>query len=309
MEYYADPGKSVYRPQYTIETLEKLPNVRIMRDLKVERIQETADGVDVHCTSLERNAAEVIGAKTVLVAAGAIGTARILLRSLGLFDIDIPFVSKPHAFSALLHSTMLGKIGTTKTHALCQLLLIDEHRTAEGLCSGVAQLYSYKTLLLFRLLGSLPLPAPQALRVAAALAPALMVADIRFPGLPGVGRTLRLQRTGETDRLELAMDDSAAEQAAESASHRRLKKAMKTLGLLPIRNMRLPHASASHHAGTVAVGNTEAPLSCDSSGLVTGLRRTYVADASMFRLLPPQPHTLTLMANARRVAGCALEAL
>jgi choline dehydrogenase-like flavoprotein len=299
MEYYADANKSVYRPQYTIDGLMQKPNFRYSPSVIVQRIEETLEESVVfgHAVGEPSNILRWRG-KRVIVAAGAVNTARILLCSYGLYDTPIPFVGKPHVYAACIDRAALGKKGPERRTALCQLIVTDENRTSAHLEGACAQIYSYRSLLLFRLLGSVPFfPLPEALGLLSLFAPSLVLADIRFPGMPTDGHTLTLKR----DHLHIACHPGRTPEQLESL--KRIKSALKAAGLWVARVVDMPEASTSHHAGTVPVSDDPAlPLSCTADGHVKRSRHIYVADASMFRCLPALPHTLTIMANAERVA-------
>lgn len=299
MDYYSDATRSVYRPQYTLEVLRRFDHFRYVPHHLVERIEETEETCIVHARNIHAPSEPArFDGQRLILAAGAVSSARILLRSLRLYDQPIPFVTKPHAFVVCLHPRMLGTPGPKERLSLCQLLMIDDEKTADGMESGCAQLYSYRSLLLFRLLSSVPLPAPLALRALSLLTPAFVIADVRFPGHASPDRSLRLHPDGT---LSIA-GDPLHRRSDQKASLKRLYRSMRWLGLWPIRTLFLPDGSSSHYAGTVPVSaRGEFPLGCTSDGLIHGFTKTFVADAAMFRCLSPLPHTLTIMANARRV--------
>lgn len=303
MDYYADPGKSVYRPQYTLDKLKQKPNFTYAGGNVVQYVEETAENVIVFAQPMDdRTMNRRWAAKRVIVAAGAINTARILLRSNNLFDVQVPIIAKPHMFAACIRPSSLGKKGPAARSSLCQLFMIDG-AVHGGPDSGCAQLYSYRSLLLFRLLGNAPLPVPEALGLLSMYAPSLMIADIRFPGLPRAGQHLTLRRS-EDARGVLDIHFTPGRTHVERLSLKRITRAMRMTGLLPVKIMDLPEGSSSHYAGTVPVADGRTlPLSSDTDGRVNGSGKVFVADASMFRTLPSLPHTLTIMANARRIGG------
>ena len=300
MDYWADPGRSVWRPQYAIEELRKRPNFDYRGGVVVDRIEEGATEALVYAHGTSRVAGlETFSAKRVIVAAGAVNSARILLRSKQMYDVRLPFVGKPHAFSACVDLGSIGKTGPDERISLCQLLVTDRERRG-GFESGCAQLYSYRSLLLFRLVSSVPLAMPEAMNILAALSPSLVIADVRFPAFITLDNTLRLKRNGA---IEICMKVREQEQELRDKSWKRLRKALGKLGMPAVKNMRLPEASSSHYAGTVPYsGDDRLHLSTDMTGRVRQMQRTWVADASVFPSLPAKPHTLTMMANARRIA-------
>ncbi len=296
MDYWSDPKKSVYRPQYTLSELKKHPSFRYEANWIVENI-EGSDIKTVNAVSLDGKHGSTWSGKAVVLAAGAVGSARIALRSLDLLGTPVPFVGKPHVFSACLDTGSIGRAGSKHRISLCQLLVTDE-RDVRGMAAGVAQLYSYRSLLLFRLLESLPLPVPVAMKLLSLWTPSLVIADIRFPGTEG-GGTLTLRRDGV--HIEASVTREAKEE--RNRSWKKIRGALRMLGLLPLKNMELPEASSSHYAGTLPMAPAgAAPITADESGELRELRGVFVADAAALRRLPAKPHSLTLMAHADRVA-------
>lgn len=315
MEYYADPGGSVYRPQFSVEALSRYPNFRYLGGHVVDRIHEENDDVRVEGARIEnhkRCAPTEWHARKVICAAGAIGTARILLRSFGMVGRAVPFIAKSHALLACLHPSMLGVRGPAERSSLCQLLVtLDD--------DACAQLYSYRSLLLFRLLSSLPLPVPAALRLLALLTPALVIADVRFGSSAETGSTLSLvKESNGHDAVSIRIRENEELKSEQRKLLRRLRRGLSRLGLLTVRSLSFPEGSTSHYAGTVpctsssnAIGaycsstrltvNTTPLLSVDTNGKLHQGRNIFVADSSVFRSLPSKPHTLTIMANANRV--------
>lgn len=298
MDYYTDAGRSIYRPQWTLEEL-------VTRGCDYQpgwiatRFEEAAGSVRIHARSIADAGERTWEAATLVLAAGAIGSARIAATSMDLVDAPLPLVAKPHGYVACMNPASLGRSGPKKRLSICQLVMTDTAQGAHGLPSGAAQIYSYRSLLLFRLLAAVPLPTPQAMRLLAAFTPALVLADVRFPAFRSDGHSLALRRDGT-----IAIRGNPNEWAVHRESLSRLKRGLRMAGLLPLRTMRGPPGSSSHYAGTIPVSDDQKdPLRCDANGLLHGHGRVFVADASMFRCLSPLPHTLTLMANAYRVGS------
>lgn len=296
MDYYSDEGRSIYRPRWTLEDL-------IARGCSYEpghvvsRFEETTDGVRVHGRSIATGDDRSWEGGTVVLAGGAVGSARIAAASMGLFDVPLPLVAKPHGYVACLDPASLGKTGPVERLSLCQFLLTDTARGEDGLPSGAAQMYGYRSLMLFRLLSALPLATPQAMKALALLTPALVLADVRFPGRRTDGHSITLRADGTLD-----VRGNAKEWDIHRASLTRLKKGLRAAGLMTLKTMEGPPGSSSHYAGTIPVSDDPKDLlRCDRDGRLQGYERVHVADASMFRCLPPLPHTLALMANAYRV--------
>lgn len=302
LDYYSDASQSLYRAYFTLETLRQCDCFAYRPSARVERVEERDNTVHVYGHFFSDGHATTAfheQGTAAIVAAGAVGTARILLESLRLFDTDTPLVSMPHAFTACLHPRMLGKAGDDRRSSLCQVLAtIPSSADHSGIC---AQLYSYRSFLLFRLLPFLPLPIPESLRILRLLAPALLVAGLRFEA-PAANGTLSLKKSGA---LSVRIPESMRSNARCKKALRNMKRVLRTIGLLPFRTRFMPEGSAYHYAGTVPITTDRtAILSAESDGRVRGFHRVFAADASLFPLLPAEPHTLTIMANARRIGQC-----
>lgn len=303
MDYYSDAGRSIYRPLWTLEEL-LARGCAYEGGWVVTRFEETPDGVRVHGRSIADGKDAAWESPVLVLAGGALGSARIVAASKGLTDVALPFVAKPHGYVACMDAGSLGRAGPRERFSVCQLVATDRAPDRNGLPSGAAQLYGYRSLMLFRLLSAVPLPVPQAMTLLRMLAPSLVLADVRFPGYRTDGHTFALRTDGTLD-----VHGDPDEWTKHLPSLSRMKKALRMAGLTPVKTIRGAPGSSSHYAGTIPVSDDPADrLRCDGNGLVHGHNNVYVADASMFRCLPPLPHTLTLMANAYRVGTAIGEA-
>jgi choline dehydrogenase-like flavoprotein len=312
MEYFADPHHCVYRPQYTIDELAGSENFHYLPRHLVQRIEPRRGEVHVVASPIRdgtaARASRHYRARRVILAAGAIGTARVLLRSFSLENQPVPFVSKPHVLTACIHLRMLGRAGPKHRTSLCQLLVY-ERSGGDARRGACAQLYSYRSPLLFRLLRALPLPVPEALGLLSLLMPSVVFADIRFAASPHASGSLRLEPGG--GRVQIRLRAQPRERRQRREALRKLHRALRALGLLPLRTIAMAEGTTFHYAGTVPCSESTSHclLSTDSNGKLNQSESVYVADASAFRCLPALPHTLTVMANANRVAEHVLDDL
>ncbi len=294
LDYWSNAGRSVYRPQYAIEALQKEPGFTYQPGHLVEDIQESETGVSVHARHLQQNSTRSYTAQKVIVAAGAIQTAHLLLKSRNLPNTAVPFIGKDHGFVACLRPSALGQAGPDRRHSLCQLLLRDTERLA-GHEAGCAQLYSYRSLMLFRLLSGVPLPTPLALNALRMLTPALVIADIRYATVPNGTLTL-----SQSEQTSIQFTDPQPNLQAKKRTQSRLKKGLRRLGLLPVRTINFAPGTSSHYGGTVPIAG-RGPLAANPDGRLQDSQHIYVADSSLFCTLPALPHTLTIMATANYV--------
>src|SRR5204862_333516 len=82
LDYWADPDRSVYRPQWTLEELQRAPNFTYLDRRFVRTFSEDERGVRVHATRADTGEEETHEGAALVLAGGTLGTARIVLASL-----------------------------------------------------------------------------------------------------------------------------------------------------------------------------------------------------------------------------------
>src|SRR5262249_41033379 len=140
-------------------------------------------GVSVTGVTLSDNTPESLTARSLVLAAGSLGTTRLVLRSLSLYDQRVPFACNPHSYIPCIHYRGLALTHADHCHSLAQLTIIhDPTLDREHLVQ--AQMYSYRSLQLFRLLKETPLPHREGLQIMSALAPHLVIWTIQHEDAP-----------------------------------------------------------------------------------------------------------------------------
>ena len=76
---------------------------------------------------------------------------------------------------------------------------------------------------------------------------------------------------------------------------------------IPFRTMIAPPGKSYHGGGTFPMRRTPGPLESDLLGRPMGLSRTHIVDSSVFPTIPATNLTLTVMANAYRIAAECFE--
>ena len=302
MDFWSNAGSSVYRPACTLPELQNYPAFSYRSSCLVEGFSEHGDRVRVYVKSLDTGSREVLEARRLVLAAGALGTGKIVLRSLEQYDVPVPITCNPHVYVPCLHYRNLGAAPADRCHSLAQLTAIYD---SSGDCEHLvqAQLYSCRSLLLFRLLKESPLPYRESLRVMSALYNSMVVMVIQFEDYQASGNhcILRKGKEGGPDSLEIsyeASDESVRQVRSGIGAFRRL---VKQLGCLPLRTVQPAHGSSVHYASLLPFSAEQRPLATAPSGRLWGTRGVYVADGAAFAYLPAKGLTLTLMANANRV--------
>jgi hypothetical protein len=308
MDFWGDAGKSVYRPRYTIDKLKALANFTHLTGRLALRFQSAPDGVALECRNLATGAPETVSARKLLLAAGAINSGRLALASSRDYQSRLPILCNPNHWVAAVNLSMLGKPARDRRHSLSQLTVL-----LRAECDGpdyvLAQIYSYRSLLLFRLLKDIPLPPKQGLLFLRLMATAFTAVNIHFPDRPSADRWIQLEARDSGDILRAETTYSAAEKAWIQRHERRMLLFLAGLRCIPMGVTRPLHGASIHYAGTLPYSEEDRPYTTAPGGTLRHAPHVYVADGASWRFMPAKGLTLTLMANARRVAAQALRDL
>jgi hypothetical protein len=310
MDFWVNSGDSVYRPDVTLRELERYRNFHYRRPLLVSRFSELeGPGVQVEALSLSGNVYERFTARALILAAGALGTTRIVLRSLDKYDHPVPFASNPHMYIPSVNYRGVGTPHSSRAHSLAQLTMVYEPE--EGTDQVQMQMYSYRSLLLFRLLKEAPLSHREALRIFRTLAPSLVIWVVQQPDHIGPGKSCVLRRgaTFTDDTLQISYSCSDDEIHRHRQTERVFARHIRKLGCWPIGRVHPGNGSSIHYGGQFPMTAEPRPLTTDLTGRIRGTRSVFLADGSTFAYLPAKGPTFTLMANANRVGSHVLRML
>jgi hypothetical protein len=171
---------------------------------------------------------------------------------------------------------------------------------------AMASLYTYRSLMLFRIVKDAPINLADGRRLMRFLQSALVIAGLHHPEAGGPTKFLELAAdparvTG--DVLKGAYLVPEAERAATRARERQFVAALRMLGCWVLRRMYPGEGSSAHVGGTLPFSRDERPFTLAPDGRLHGTANVWVADGSGFRYLPAKGVTFTLMANAHRVAA------
>jgi hypothetical protein len=310
MDFWSDAGRSAYRSWITMDVLTDAGAVEYLGGRLVTRFEERPDAVVVEAlrTDGER---ERFGARRLVLAPGALGTARIVLRSLDGPDRRLPLLSNPYTYLPCVQPRMLGRPIAARKPSFSPLIMYHQPRGPDGEILQAA-FFSYRSLLLFKLAREVPLAFHDARKVIHELLSSFTIAGVHHPDHGDASRTV-----WRVPHADSPTDDALAasyrlredEQRANDRREALLARTLRRLGCFPLKTIRTPHGASIHYGGTLPVSDREARFTLDADGRLTGTRRVYVADGSGLRYLPAKGITLTLMANAHRVAAGVLETM
>ena len=299
MDFYSDAGRSVYRPQFTLEQLRQRPNFTYLPGRLATSFAESDGTVSLRCRVLA-GGEETITAKRLILAAGAINSGRLALASLPHHGSRLPLLCNPNHWVAAINLAMLGRPAGDDRYSLAQLCALQR----VGDDDVLAQFYSYRSLLTFRVLRGIPLPPRLGVQFMRLISTAFTCVNLHFADAPADTKYVERDADG-TFRAHYAPTPEQAR--AVRRQERAMLRRLAGLRCVPIGVAR-PSAGASiHYAGTLPTG--DGPFHTAPDGRLNGAANVYVGDGSAWRWLPAKGLTFTLMANARRVAERAVASL
>jgi choline dehydrogenase-like flavoprotein len=311
MDFWGDSRRSVFRPRYLVEELEKRPGFQLVRGQLVLGFQSEPEGVRIHCLELASGGQTAFRARRLMLCAGAINSARIVLGSLGLSEVRVPILCNPYLYLPCTAMRMLGREAAQRRHSLSQLVAIYAPSDApEDVLA--AQIYSYRSLLLFKLVKEIPLPPWAGLQIARLLMSSLAIVGIHHSDAPGSNKTMRIVPRAGSDLpvVHFEYSPSREESGRQRRRERELGRQLRRLGLVPYSRLLPGHASSIHYAGTLPIRpEPDLPYATRSDGRLWAAPHVYVGDSSSWRFLPAKGLCFTIMAGARRVAGHLLRDL
>jgi hypothetical protein len=298
MDFYGDINWSVYRPQFTLATLLKSENFTYLTKRKAIRFQETEQHVELLCENIPTGQSETVFCRRLILAAGAINSGRLTLASQPQFGNKLPILCNPNHWVAAINLSMLGRPAAEARHSLAQLTALQQMDLPEK-DYALAQFYSYRSLLHFRMLRSIPLPPRQGVTFLRLIATALTCVNLHFSDSPADTKSIELKG----DRLIGRYEHTPAQKLKLQKAERMLLRRLVGLRCIPMGVARPANGASIHYAGTLPISKTDEPFHCGADGKLYRTSNVYVADGATWNFLPAKGLTFTLMANARRIAA------
>jgi hypothetical protein len=305
MDFYSDNDQSAWRPWMTIDGLKKHKNFNYIGGYLVLKFVEkkSLGHVEVHCLDVANEEIAVFYCHKLVLASSALGTARIVLRSFGELS-RLPLLCNPYMYVPCIQPRLIGKEAEKNKLGFTQLsLFLDENHSHSNF--SVASLYSYQSLMLFRLLKQVPLNFRAARRLMQYLQTGIVIMGIHHADTLSTNKYVKLKKdarsvTGDTLHISYKLDP---EQFTEGRRReKKFLKIMRHFGTYPIKRVDPGFGASIHYAGTVPFSKKAMPGTLSYDGRLHKTNSVYVADSSGFNFLPAQGLTFSLMANAHIVA-------
>lgn len=290
------PHTAIWSSEQALTDLVRSGVVEHWPSAVVDRFEERPDGVRLHLRT-----SEVLDAELVFVAAGPLGTTRLVLASLEAYDREVRLLdSAYYTFPALRWRGSRVELGNT----LAQVFLeIEDHRVSAHPVH--MQLYGYNDLMLRAVAARLCLSEPKAARVLAPVLGRLLFVQGYLHSDESPCAWVWLERDGRL-RARPGAGDAAERAVAVVRKVRSLRRALRMEPVAPMLRV-WPPGKGFHVGGSFPMRDHPRELETDVRGRLAGFERVHVVDSSIFPTIPARTITLAAMANAHRIAWESVE--
>jgi choline dehydrogenase-like flavoprotein len=294
LEFFQSHNPAIYTPAYTIDELRSSGAIEYLDRRLVDHYVEHDDHVEVHARNLNADTNEIWRARKLCIGAGALNTARIVLESRRDYNTRLQILDNPITAIPFFSPRRIGAAMPAHDSSLGQLNLIvkDEGDMLQG------TLYGTTGPLRSDVLFTLPLSFRANLALMKYAAPAMGLLMLFHPAIESPDSFVRLRDTGD---LEIEFAPAAPHPSLEKRIIRLLRK----IGYLshPSLIQRPGMGQGLHYAGTLPMRATPGSYQTDADGLLHGTQHVHIVDGACFSHLPAKNLTLTIMANALRIAA------
>jgi choline dehydrogenase-like flavoprotein len=291
----------LYTPAMTLQELIRQNKIRYMDQRLLLGFKEENGEVRIKVRDPAGNGHEELTARMVVLAAGALNSGRIVLQSYEDHQTRLPLLENQTSLTPLLYPFFVGRPFDEISHGLTQLNLLYSGPRWTSYVQG--SYYSFNSCLSSDVFKDMPLVARGNLCGIKYLLPAVSILQLFYRDEPKDGNFLQLSAEGK-------LITAYADKRPLGRVERHMIRLFRRAGFISYpRLSQFPTpGNGIHYAGTLPMSKTPARLyATNLHGRLNGTQRVYVADASVFPVLPAKNHTFTIMANAMRVVDCMIK--
>ena len=306
------PVQALYTPSITLRDCQRHPAFTYRGGLRALFVRRDDTGrAQAVVASGPGGATETIAGERVVLAAGALCSTEIFLRSIAEATGNAPalggLMDNRQILVPFLTLRMLGKPVPERSYQYHVLGMgVEMGRPDEYVH---AQVTTLTTALMHPIIQRLPLDLRSATLLARATHAALGVVNVNLHDTRRADNTVSLQaraRSGQP-RLALRYRPAAVEAGFLDRAVGRVRRALWALGAIVPPGMThvRPMGASVHYAGTLPMTRDPSPWTTTPHGESRDIPGLYLADGATFPFLPAKNITFTLMANAVRIAEAA----
>lgn len=285
----------IYTPAVTFDRLRTKTNITLSEGFLVETFAEQEKAVVIKTKEIKTGKTVLFKGKKLLLAAGTIGTAKIVLSSFNDYSSSLPILDNPFSVTPFVDIRAVGSPVDRFGYEGVLLNLIYEGPLSPHRVQG--SISSYISPLRGDVFFDFPLSIKGNLVCARYILPALTVLLLFYPDFPKANNYLKLV---DKDTLHIHYTDVTKFGAVEKHIIRSFYRA--GFFSAPFLSRFMLPGKSIHYAGTIPMRREERKYFVDRDCRLDRTANVYIIDGSVFPALPAKNLTFTLMANAMRAA-------
>jgi hypothetical protein len=303
---YGCPYGLIYNSSETLQQL-IARGLNYRCGIVVRRVRDTGSGVDIEAIDLQTQAPVTLSGQRVFLACGPLGTTRILLESMGAYDHPLRLADSQYYMFPMLRYRKTGRPRREELHTMAQVFL-------EILDPAVSphtvhlQVYTYNELYLAALKRMFGPVHPILAWPIGAVAQRMLLAQgyLHSDDSPSIELTLSPPRGREPGalhaRVRPAPGDSRAIVLRVIKKLKECKRSLHAFPVGPMLSITRP-GRGFHSGGTFPMRQHPGDFESDIWGRPHGFQCVHAVDATVFPTVPATTITLSIMANAHRIAS------
>jgi choline dehydrogenase-like flavoprotein len=304
---YGCPYDCTHNSGATLTQFVKEGLIQYVPGVLVDKLIPGGNQVGIEARCLTDGTKRTFHASRLLLAAGVLETARIVLVSLGLFNTAVRMKQSDIFTLPLLRYHKIGDVFSEKLHTLCQLAAKVEDK---AICEHNIhlQFYGYNDLYLKILM-------QKAAGIAPCIAPLLRTMIARIFIIFGylhsnVSSEIEIKLSSDGARLlAKGIKNPATDRIVRKVARKIFQNRRSLKGLPLFWGARIDLPGGSYHAGgTFPMRRVPEFLETDRWGRLSSLPRVSIVDASVLPSISASTIAYTVMANAHRIAAEFLKA-
>ena len=300
----------IYSSAHSLAELQSFPNFRYLPGYYVERVEEKGAVVVIDARRVAGGQPERFEVERVFLGCGAVSTTKIILESLGQLGREILIRDSQYFLTPMLRYRGVPRVVEEPLHTLSQvcLELIDPAVSPRSIHLLV---YTYNDLYrraMEKLCG--PLFRPLRPLVVGMLARMLILQGyLHSDDSPSLA--MRVERSPGSIRARVVLEGrpNPRTKPVIRQVHRRLRRASAALRgrCVPFMTHVAPPGKSYHVGASLPMRQAPADWESDVLGRPCGFARVHLIDSSCFTSIPATNLTLTVMANAYRIADQGMD--
>lgn len=290
-EFFSTEQPGLYTARRTLDELRAGGRLTYLGGHELVAYREYLEFVEIDLRQCDSSSVRTIRTKHLLLGCGTLQTARLVLLNKQAVGRSLPFIDHPPTLVPLFIPRTFGTPLPVRSFPVQLVATIDVHGQRD-----MISFYYPGALLWSDLLADMPLPMDAALKLLPNLLGGMLVAQI-----------WETSRPAPENRLSLTTEGSIRIDYPNRSLYARLNSLLTVLRLLgayslPRLAIMAPPGWGFHYAACLPMRHRPNSFETHVDGRLWDSQRVRAIDGSVLPSLPAKNHSLTLMANAARVA-------